>query len=189
MGWTFYNSHEYKNGKVDRKAECDKINTWEDSDGKGRVLKSTMRGSVYYAAYEFTNKVKNTVEVIGLVMLTSSDLKNGCNFGYKDITESMGPGFYDCPTSILDLLSPTDNEYAIEWRNKCRENKRKPESWLKKVSIGDKVIHSMPDGNKVILIKHAPAYQFKTWFWYNPASGHYLSKKHVTESNTEPYTA
>lgn len=100
MGWTFYNSYDFKNGKIDRKAECDKMYTWEDTERKGRVLKSTMRGSVYYAAYEYTNKIKNTKEVIGVVVLTSSDVRNGWNFGYKDMSENCGPGYYDCPLSI-----------------------------------------------------------------------------------------
>jgi hypothetical protein len=38
----------------------------------------------------------------------------------------MGPFQYDCPERILKLLTPTSNEYAQNWRNKCWENiKRK----------------------------------------------------------------
>lgn len=189
MGWTFYNSYEYKNGKIDRKAECDKLYTWEDEKRKGRVLKSTMRGSVYYAAYEYTNKIENTKEVIGVVTLTSSDVRNDCNFGYKDMSENCGPGYYDCPLSILKLLTPTDNEYALEWRKKCYEKHNKPKSWLKSLNIGDKIIFTRYDGRKVILTKHAPAYQFKTWFWYCPETGGYVKKNAVTESNAVLYTA
>ncbi len=36
------------------------------------------------------------------------------------LTETMGPYNYGCPARILDLLSPTDNEYALAWREKCR---------------------------------------------------------------------
>lgn len=189
MGWTFYNSYEFKNGKIDRKAECDKMYTWEDTERKGRVLKSTMRGSVYYAAYEYTNKIKNTKEVIGVVVLTSSDVRNGWNFGYKDMSEFMGPGYYDCPLSILNLLTPTDNECALEWRKKCYEKHNKPKSWLKNLNIGDKIIFTRYDGRKVVLTKHAPAYQFKTWFWYCPETGGYVKKNAVTESNAVLYTA
>jgi hypothetical protein len=34
----------------------------------------------------------------------------------------MGPRECDCPNSILDLLSPTDHQYAQEWRARCRHN-------------------------------------------------------------------
>lgn len=38
MGWTEYHASFYKNGKVDRKAECD--NLWSKDC---KVLKSTMK--------------------------------------------------------------------------------------------------------------------------------------------------
>lgn len=189
MGWTFYNSHFNKNGKIDRKAECDKLNTWDNENSKGRILKSAMKGSTYYAALEHTDKKTNTIEVVGLVFLTSSDLKNGCNFGYKDMTESMGPGYYDCPLSIIKLLSPTTNEYAIEWRKKCIEQHKKPKSWLKDLKTGDKIIWTRGNGEKVVLTKHAPAYQFKTWFWFNPMTNQYVKKNLINEDNAELFTA
>src|SRR3546814_8342346 len=34
----------------------------------------------------------------------------------------MGPCEADCPAAILDLLSPTEHEYALEWRARCRAN-------------------------------------------------------------------
>lgn len=188
MGWTFYDAWTDLHGKVDRKYECDRLCTWDNEDTSGRVLKSTMRGSVYYGAYEWTNKKTNEVKNIGIVILTSSDKAHGFNFGYKDMTESMGPGYYDCPKSIIDLLSPTENEYAIEWRKKCIENaENKKKSWLKKVAIGEKIIFTRHDGKELVLVKHAPAYQFKTWFWYNPESGHYIKKNQVNETNSRLY--
>ena len=61
MGWTSYHATHYKNGMVDRKAECDSIfndvMVTRDSDipiGKFEVLKSTMVGSTYYAAVKKT---------------------------------------------------------------------------------------------------------------------------------------
>lgn len=44
------------------------------------------------------------------------------NFWYKELSDSMGPGEDDCPTKILDLLTPTDSEWANEWRDRCRAN-------------------------------------------------------------------
>lgn len=56
-----------------------------------------------------------------LVCLLGYKKNEYCNFGYKDMTETINPYYYDCPKSILDKLSPTTNEYALEWRAKCQE--------------------------------------------------------------------
>lgn len=51
------------------------------------------------------------------------------NFGYKNMSESMGPGESAAPARILDLLSPVGElypddtksfEWATEWRERCR---------------------------------------------------------------------
>ena len=34
----------------------------------------------------------------------------------------MGPCEDDCPARILDMLTPTDNENALDWRSRCRAN-------------------------------------------------------------------
>lgn len=59
------------------------------------------------------------------------------NIGYKDMSEDMGPFYYDCPERILKQLTPTGYQYAIEWRNKCWEkiNKRKNTPRLSKDTI------------------------------------------------------
>ena len=38
---------------------------------------------------------------------------------YKDMDESMEPFYYNCPTEIINMLSPTENEHAKRWRLKC----------------------------------------------------------------------
>ena len=109
MGWTSYHASFYKNGKIDRKAECDSIMNCDMVGNKGRyeVLKSAMVGSTYYAAVKktiFKTGTKPEKEsVFGVVMLTSVNNKDYFNFSYKDMDESAGPGYYDCPKGILDL--------------------------------------------------------------------------------------
>ena len=174
MGWTEYHATYYKNGKVDRKAECD--NLW-NKDCK--VLKSAMKGKIYYCALQTPEG-----DVIGQVVITSGTNRRDpyFNFGYKAMDETDGPYYYDCPKSILNLLTPTDNEYANQWRNECRE-KAKHKSWIKDLPIGAKVEWTRWDGEKIILTKHAPAYQFKTWFWFNESNGTYTKKNLVTGEN------
>lgn len=141
MGWTRYDAHCYKpNGTVDRKAECGKYfnscNHYDNpKDGvvKGTytfsVLKSTMVGSVYYAAVRCVSeetKLDGTSEksakVFGVVCLTQGYLRrDGLNFGIKQMDESVGPNESKCPNSILDLLDEPCNTWSREWRTRCRE--------------------------------------------------------------------
>ena len=136
MGWTSYHAAHYKNGKIDSKAECDSY--WLDGLNAGHfeVVKSAMVGNTYYGAIKpllkhngvdengkdkYESIPEHKQEVFAVVFLTSVDMKDYHNFSYKDMDETVGPCYYDCPKSILDILSPTDSEYAIKWREKCYE--------------------------------------------------------------------
>ena len=44
------------------------------------------------------------------------------NFALGIMTEGMGPYESNCPVAILDLLTPTDRPYALQWRARCRAN-------------------------------------------------------------------
>lgn len=150
MGWLEYRADHYKNGKVDRKAEMDSKYNWEDESRKVEVLKSSMVGSTYYAAVRSFNKENGFECVTAAVCLTSTNNKDYYNFAYKDMDESMGPYKYDCPKGILELLSPTENEYALEWRKQCYENlkaKRNPNSF-NKLPVGTIIKVVMPFDTK-----------------------------------------
>lgn len=128
MGWTSQRANFYKNGTVDRKAEMDSIFKEEDSangEFHYKTLKSAIVGSTYYAAIEKTNNKTGKKEVFAVICLTSVSNDPYYNFSYKDMDETMGPYKYDCPSSILKLLTPTENKYAKEWREKCNENIKK----------------------------------------------------------------
>lgn len=113
MGWVTYYVPE---NEIDRLAECRKIFGREPS--WATIIKDALVGEVYYAAMRSTR----TGKVWALVVLTNVE---NYEFGYKDMDETVGPCYYDCPNSILNLLSPTDSDYAKEWRAKCRANKHK----------------------------------------------------------------
>lgn len=174
MGWDFCHAKYYKpNGKVDRKAELDERFTWGDH----KVVRSSMRGSIYYGAIDFGNG-----NVGAVIVLTSGANRNDpyFNFGTKVMDETMHPLYYNCPRAILDLLTPTDNENANEWRSKCRE-KTTSENWIAKLPISSRV-RWRSGSNDLILIKHEPAYQFTSWFWMVEDGG-YIPKKRVTVDN------
>lgn len=128
MGWTSYHASYYKNGKVDRKAECDAYFLKGLNRGNFAVEKSVMKGSVYYAAIRNLVKEENGTfvpleekdqEVWAAVFLTSTDSKDYFNFSYKPMDETYGPCESKCPVSILKLLSETENEFANAWREAC----------------------------------------------------------------------
>lgn len=57
-----------------------------------------------------------------------------CNWGYKEIDESMGPNEISFPYTWLDLLTPTDSKYANEWRTRVKARGEK----LQKATVGSK---------------------------------------------------
>ena len=154
MGWTSYHATHYKKGKIDRKAECDAYFMEGLNRGHFNVLKSAMVGSTYYAAVQravkyvgknengegiYESLPENERTIFGVVFLTSTNAKDWFNFSYKDIDETMGPAESNCPKGILDLLSPTESEYAIAWRKRCYDN-------LKKKRNPD-ALHNLPWGS------------------------------------------
>ena len=180
MGWLEYHATYYKNGKIDRKAEMDAVYNWEDENRKIEVLKSSMVGSTYYAAIKSFNKTNGYECVTAAVCLTSTNTKDYYNFAYKDMDESMGPNKYDCPKGILDLLSPTESEYANEWRKACYEQltKKQDRNSLSKLPIGSEIKFALY-GDEYRAYKHPPAYQFKRPFWKLINGCGYISAKRI----------
>jgi hypothetical protein len=117
MGWTFQEK------PLNVKAELDGLLTWTSETGARRVLDSAIvNRTEYYAAVE-TIKPGGAREVWCAVFLLKFHprARDGFTFGYKDMCETMGPYVWRCPVRILDLLTGTDNEYALRWREACRE--------------------------------------------------------------------
>jgi hypothetical protein len=81
------------------------------------IVASSTKGGAFYAA---TRHVETGV-VDGFVAVISWG-SGYYNFTYKDMDERMGPGADEAPAKVLDALSPTTHEYALEWRARCRAN-------------------------------------------------------------------
>lgn len=136
MGWTHCFSSPYavwKNGKetmppASRQKEIDRKLTWESKDRDGnilstyKVLKSAMVGSVYYAAVAIDEPGKETKVCAAVYLTCGRTNHDGTIWGYKDMDETKGPCESKCPASILALLTPTDSQWANEWRERCRKN-------------------------------------------------------------------
>ena len=185
MGWDYTHATHYTaNGTIDRKAEVDEHFNWSSPKTEVSIVKSCMVGSTYYAALRVTDNETGNVEITAEVVLTHTDSREYFNFGMKAISEDMGPAEDRCPTSILKLLSPTDNTYAIDWRDRCRKNieKKKNPHALKNLPIGTVIRFKNWKGEPIELLKHPAAYQFKRPFWYCAASGLYMPANRIPET-------
>ena len=192
MGWTSYNARYYKNGKIDRKREMDAYFTEGLNDGFYEIIKSAMVGSVYYAAvkqlmrcvkadnekgYERVAIPESEQKVHGVVMLTQVDMSDYYNIAYKDISEDMGPYESKCPVSIIKALSPTTNENALAWRQRCLDYAKTKD--VRNLPVGTVIEFEKLDGTTVRLIKCAPQYQFKTAWWKFVNERKYFQKKDI----------
>ncbi len=178
MGWTGVHYYGAMTSKR-RKEFCDKIWTQSEHDGypELKVLKSTMIGNTYYAAVQSIKNGKS--KVFGAV--TSTSVRNH-EFRYKATSEECGPVERRCPASILKLLSPTDNEWALNWRKECKDHnrKKKEKKTAYDLPVGT-VIKITINGIEKTIVKKPPMYQFKRNWWYIPAEHKYYPVKHLPE--------
>ena len=176
MGWTTIRANHFKNGKVDRLQEI--YDMWENqNEGRTHVVKMSLVGTVVYGAIQ----VVETGMVWGLVVLTSVTRDD---FSYKDLDESCGPYSYNCPVTILELLSPTTNENSLEWRKRCyeraneRSRKAKFKKKIDKLPVGTVIefesevglhstnplyLYGVDKGETVRLVKRLNGYNKKVW--------------------------
>lgn len=133
MGWTYTNRLKSQSIRAFFDAEL-------TYDGKSGILDcAVVNRRTAYIAY----KHPRDGHVFGIVCLLDYRPKDYYNFGYKDMDESMGPNESECPARILKLLSPTDSEYALEWRKRCQENLDK-RAKAPKVKVGDTIVFKLP---------------------------------------------
>jgi len=96
-----------------------------------------------YLAFEDLDRATGKREVFAVVCLLDYKPNDYYNFGYKDMEESEGPYYYNCPERILRLLTPTTNEYALKWRKKCWERIESLKS-MPKLTQGDIIEFQKP---------------------------------------------
>lgn len=119
MGWLFMQSL----GAFETpRAYLDNQFTYETDQVRSTVLRSALvRMRTYYAAVEHIrpDRPREVFAIVCLVRYNPRDAE-GYVFGYKDMSEHMGPCEAECPAAILDLLTPTEDEGAKPWRERCR---------------------------------------------------------------------
>jgi len=110
MGWLI-NTHDrgyrYSNAEIRK--------YFESRFNSVKILHLSVYGfSEVYMACEHPCRPGEVFAVVCLIRNTKKE------FGYKDMSEDMGPYCYNAPKKILDLLTPIDSKYANEWRAECR---------------------------------------------------------------------
>ena len=160
MGWDYTHATHYtRTGAIDRKAEIDELYTWQNDTRKAEVVRSAMVGGTYYAAVKVTILSTGEAETFAETLVGDDDTNKPGLFqlGVKTMGESSGPCEDHCPASILSLLSPTDSEYANNWRERCRKNieaKKDPHA-LKNLPVGAVIRFTLHTGESIELLKHA----------------------------------
>ena len=86
MGWLFSDGWQDKAALVTHLTEGNSLPT----------LAKSVRGNTLWAVHEGTMQDGTKVRFI-CVYLLSNDRKNCGGWGYKDMDESVGPYYYDCP--------------------------------------------------------------------------------------------
>ncbi len=132
MGTTYYSkgfSKSFKNAKeffVNHLAAA----LFTDKEGKSTLLKHSVVGNIAYTLSEHpvSGEEGKTFKIISVIKI----VKDEGEFGYKDMDESMGPFYYDCPKSILKE-STIQTETAVKWRNDCTEHAKNKKKQVEKI--------------------------------------------------------
>lgn len=119
MGWLF--------GYYDRRSLIEHL-----INGNGlKTVKHFLSGNNLWCVHEHEGKRWACL----YLLRGSPKVKNDpYNWGYKDVDESMGPNEISFPYTWLDLLTPTDSQYANEWRARVKARGEK----LQKATVGSK---------------------------------------------------
>jgi hypothetical protein len=139
MGWLYQYEMTRRSDIITDRTKTWDSRTFENDAETYRVtkcLKHCYRGNsfagILWTVRETTVYNSKTDEVIETVRWIGCDKLAYCRrdecWGYKDMEESMGPGYYSCPLSYLEMTPPYDNDWARKWREQVREyhNRRKP---------------------------------------------------------------
>ena len=85
---------------------------------ENEVVKATIKNGVVYGAIR-NLKTNDVWAMVSLLKFRKDGWQT--EMLVKNMSEDMMPYYFDCPKSILDLLTKTDNEHSNEWRKKCYE--------------------------------------------------------------------
>jgi hypothetical protein len=138
MGWSFTRGAD-KAGVI-KKILSDM--TSENDKGKWAVIDHSLIGQHLWYVIDWTNKTVNPPKTERIISLSLLQGDKTYGWGHKDMSESCGPCYYDCPLKYLDMAPIPDSQYAQGWRDKVRAyhtNKYAKAKTVKSVEVGDTV--------------------------------------------------
>jgi hypothetical protein len=125
-------------GKTPKQVVLDYQNQTNAEGKEWKLLKHTSkRGDGFNWDYVIYGAYQTPYGLQGVTIMYKFYPKNR-EVVHKEVLETSGPVYTECPNNILDMLSETTNEYALKWRMKCREHNAGVTS-RKKLEDGDKV--------------------------------------------------
>ena len=156
MGWSVRDkgSRLWRTCDAELRAKCEELTKEATEAGYSTtIVASSFVGKVWYAAAHIvcpagTERYLDGADfTTAYVFLTCGNERGG--FGYKDMTETMGPCEVDCPKYILDKLTPVEAMpyagYAAEWRAACHAKRaEKRGSAMVKPAPGDRIVLPEP---------------------------------------------
>ncbi len=114
MGWSF--SCDSRVTKQDTINECSK--GWETENCKVECLAKSVRGNELWVVFQSTVKKTGKIDK-GIVLFLLS--RQGGTWGYKDITEGMGPYYFKCPITFLKMTADYPELQNKTWREGVKE--------------------------------------------------------------------
>jgi hypothetical protein len=104
----------------------------DHSGGGWTLIDSSVVGNTYFGLHERTD-AGNLQRLITVCLIS----KAGGTWGYKSMSEDMGPYYFNCPLRILDKADevPAVSYSATEWRANCRAHAKR-EKAIKSLAPG-----------------------------------------------------
>jgi hypothetical protein len=129
MGWTF----SYTD--VGRKAHIEYLTSAKHfSEGYTPLEHRVVGNNVWQLVrIDATGRKMITLDLIAK--------QRGEGWGYKGLTEDMGPVEVNCPLSLLNKASPVTEGYAVEWREKVRRYHAAQAAYRKAKKPGTVVVY------------------------------------------------
>lgn len=85
--------------------------------------------NIIYGAVKITDQLQTRTEgVVIKIQRENHALARGTDneaWSVKVMFDKEGPFMYDCPPRILNMLTPTGNHWALNWRSKCWDTARR----------------------------------------------------------------
>lgn len=143
MGWEFWQANLNKSR---RQLVAEHVE-WDSGTKSCRVVFAREKGREVYLAVRLYDRATEREDIIGVVAITQIRAKESFNFGVKLMDETMHPVYYHAPRKLLDMLSPTSDPNALEWRRKCYEQCEATRMYEK----SRRHLHSLPYGTIIQL--------------------------------------